>query len=188
MNPLRSALTFPAIVVYQLVDRRLVKNIGGRAPYFIALFISIISLNLLGLTPYTFALTRHISFNLAIAFPLWLAVVLIGFSYRLPLSLAHLAPSGAPIALAPFLVVIETLRVAIRPLTLALRLRANITAGHVLIRMIRIAALNAQTALIFVLIVSLGIFYFFFETAIMFLQAYIFTLLPTLYADEHPTK
>lgn len=174
-------------IASELVYRRLSKSIGGSIPLFISLFLSLISFNLLGLVPYLFRLTSHLAINLAISLPLWLSTVLIGRFYDLGSLLAHFQPIGSPAFLNPFLCLIELVRNLVRPITLAVRLTANLRTGHILIRLLGLGFINSRIIGIR-LIISLGLFYFIFEIGVCFVQAYIFTLLPTLYADEHPRE
>ena len=93
---------------------------------------------------------------------------------------AHLSPRGAPFALSPLLVLIETISIVIRPLTLTVRLVANMTVGHVVCALMRVKlrAMRGVWSLSFVIM-----FYMTFEFGIRLVQAYIFRLLLTLYSD-----
>lgn len=151
------------------------------------LIIFLISLNIIGLLPYTFTPTTQLSLNLALAFPLWLATVLIGFRINTTIALSHLLPIGTPIFLIPVLVIIETISLFIRPLALAVRLTANLTAGHLLIQLVSIAifflisvipTVAAITAILLFLLTIL-------EVAVAIIQAYVFVLLLSLYLQEN---
>jgi ATP synthase subunit 6 len=103
--------------------------------------------------------------------------------------IAGLLPMGAPAPLNPFLVVIETVSILVRPVTLSVRLTANISAGHIVLTLIG----NYLTARFFLssvfsilLLALIQVFYTIFEFGISLIQAYIFCLLITLYSDEHP--
>jgi len=104
--------------------------------------------------------------------------------YSIKRSIAHLLLESAPIWLSPFLVLIELTRICIRPLTLSFRLAANITAGHVIIRLIFIFRISYKTK-IFIYITLISSLYLIFEIIICSIQAYIFCLLISLYANEH---
>jgi len=93
--------------------------------------------------------------------------------------LAHLQPVGSPAFLNPFLCVIELVRLIVRPVTLAVRLTANLRTGHILIALLGTGFMSSVSVLVG------GMFYFMFEMAVCLIQAYIFTLLPTLYSDDH---
>ncbi|MBA1446941.1 MAG: F0F1 ATP synthase subunit A [Gammaproteobacteria bacterium] len=82
----------------------------------------------------------------------------------------------------------ETIRISVRPLTLAFRLAANIRAGHIVLRLVGLYATTAFFTSItsFILLMGIQIGYFIFEVAICSIQAYIFCLLISIYADDHP--
>nr|ACE74371.1 ATP synthase subunit 6 [Picus viridis viridis]ACE74382.1 ATP synthase subunit 6 [Picus viridis]ATD83137.1 ATPase subunit 6 [Picus viridis] len=152
-----------------------------------SLMILLLSINLLGLLPYTFTPTTQLSMNMALAFPLWLATLLTGLRNQPSISLGHLLPEGTPTPLIPALVLIETTSLLIRPLALGVRLTANLTAGHLLIQLISTAttallsimpAVSALTSIILLLLTIL-------EVAVAMIQAYVFVLLLSLYLQEN---
>ena len=109
----------------------------GSLIVFLSLILFIIIRNLQGLFSYTFTWSSHLLFSLSLGLPFWFSILLIGFFNNLQKNLSHLVPNGTPVVLISFIVLIETLRVLIRPITLRVRLAANITAGHLLLRLIR---------------------------------------------------
>nr|YP_002456300.1 ATP synthase F0 subunit 6 [Francolinus pintadeanus]ABV60469.1 ATP synthase F0 subunit 6 [Francolinus pintadeanus] len=152
-----------------------------------SLIIMLLSINLLGLLPYTFTPTTQLSMNMALALPLWLATLLTGLRNQPSASLGHLLPEGTPTPLIPALIIIETTSLLIRPLALGVRLTANLTAGHLLIQLISTATIvllpmmpsvSALTALILFLLTIL-------EVAVAMIQAYVFVLLLSLYLQEN---
>nr|YP_009093566.1 ATP synthase F0 subunit 6 [Lepus sinensis]AIR76282.1 ATP synthase F0 subunit 6 [Lepus sinensis] len=153
----------------------------------ISLIMFIGSTNLLGLLPHSFTPTTQLSMNLGMAIPLWAGAVITGFRYKTKASLAHLLPQGTPVPLIPMLVIIETISLFIQPMALAVRLTANITAGHLLMHLIGGAALalisiSPTTALItFIILILLTIL----EFAVALIQAYVFTLLVSLYLHDN---
>ena len=90
----------------------------------------------IGLFPYVFTRKSHISFTLTLALPLWLGRIILSITYQYNNLLAHLVPVGTPRFLIPVIVIIETVRNVIRPLTLSIRLAANIVAGHLLLTLL----------------------------------------------------
>lgn len=96
---------------------------------------------------------------------------------------AHLVPQGTPPALIPFIVLIETIRNVIRPGTLAVRLAANIIAGHLLLTLIGSTGPSLSTTLAFILVLS-QILLLILEAAVAVIQSYVFAVLSTLYASE----
>nr|ADA58058.1 ATP synthase F0 subunit 6 [Harpyhaliaetus solitarius] len=152
-----------------------------------SLMLLLLTLNLLGLLPYTFTPTTQLSMNMALAFPLWLATLLTGLRNQPTTSLGHLLPEGTPTPLIPALILIETISLLIRPLALSVRLTANLTAGHLLIQLISTATttllpilptVSALTTLILLLLTIL-------EVAVAMIQAYVFVLLLSLYLQEN---
>nr|UZN44080.1 ATP synthase F0 subunit 6 [Crocidura sp. g ZL-2022] len=152
-----------------------------------SLILFIGSTNLLGLLPHSFTPTTQLSMNLGMAIPLWAGAVITGFRYKTKASLAHFLPQGTPLPLIPMLIIIETISLFIQPMALAVRLTANITAGHLLIHLIGGATLvlsniSPTTALItFIILMMLTIL----EFAVALIQAYVFTLLVSLYLHDN---
>nr|YP_009059493.1 ATP synthase F0 subunit 6 [Mastigeulota kiangsinensis]AIN75496.1 ATP synthase F0 subunit 6 [Mastigeulota kiangsinensis] len=152
----------------------------------VVLFLFLLMNNYLGLSPLTYTFTSNLFMVSGLALLLWLTLLMSGYVKSPVASLAHLAPSGAPLGLLPFLVLVETISILIRPLTLTVRLIANISAGHIVLGLLA----NVNTSLMhstwfpFVLLLSVG--YTLFEFFVAIIQAYIFTLLITLYSTEHP--
>lgn len=103
--------------------------------------------------------------------------------------MASLLPAGAPAVINPFLILVETVRICVRPITLSVRLAANIGAGHIVIGLIGTYLRSAYFGFFglfgFFVLIGVQIFYFFFEFGVGFIQRYIFVLLINLYADEH---
>nr|YP_009973081.1 ATP synthase F0 subunit 6 [Ancistrus temminckii]QNH91790.1 ATP synthase F0 subunit 6 [Ancistrus temminckii] len=164
-------------------------NPGGHkwALILASLMIFILSLNMLGLLPYTFTPTTQLSLNMGLAVPLWLATVIIGLRNQPTAALGHLLPEGTPVPLIPVLIIIETISLFIRPLALGVRLTANLTAGHLLIQLISTATfvlLPMLTTVAFftaILLVLLTLL----EVAVAMIQAYVFVLLLSLYLQEN---
>nr|AJA05882.1 ATP synthase F0 subunit 6 [Nibea coibor] len=164
-------------------------NMGGHkwALILTSLMVFLITLNILGLLPYTFTPTTQLSLNLALAFPLWLATVLIGLRNQPTAALGHLLPEGTPTPLIPVLVVIETISLLIRPLALGVRLTANLTAGHLLMQLTSTAAfvLLSMMPAVAILTTILLFLLTLLEIAVAMIQAYVFVLLLSLYLQEN---
>nr|YP_637067.1 ATP synthase F0 subunit 6 [Phalanger vestitus]BAE94024.1 ATP synthase subunit 6 [Phalanger vestitus] len=152
-----------------------------------SLILFIASTNLLGLLPYSFTPTTQLSMNIGMAIPLWLGTVIMGFRNKPKASLAHFLPQGTPTPLIPMLIIIETISLFIQPLALAVRLTANITAGHLLIHLIGSATLALSSinmtvsSITFIILLLLTIL----ELAVAMIQAYVFTLLVSLYLHDN---
>lgn len=174
-------------VIFSQLRRTLSSSIKGLSSLVVSVFIIVILLNLVGLTPYAFGSTRHLITTLSLGLPIWLRLIISRFKFKPKASTAHFLPDGAPDWLNPFLVLIESTRVLVRPLTLSFRLAANITAGHIVLSLLGIYLASAIFTSIFTIIPLLLIssFYIIFEVAICVIQAYIFCLLVSLYRDDH---
>nr|APM83417.1 ATP synthase F0 subunit 6 [Stolephorus indicus] len=164
-------------------------NQGGHkwAVLLTSLMIFLITLNMLGLLPYTFTPTTQLSLNMAFAVPLWLAIVIIGMRNQPTAALGHLLPEGTPTPLIPVLIIIETISLFIRPLALGVRLTANLTAGHLLIQLIATAAFVLLPLMPAVAILTATVLFLLtlLEVAVAMIQAYVFVLLLSLYLQEN---
>jgi len=155
----------------------------GRTLVFISLFRLILFNNFLGLFPYVFTCTRHLVLTLTLSLPLWLTFILFGWIRNTTHILAHLVPQGAPSILLPFLVLIETTRNIIRPGTLAIRLTANIIAGHLLVTLLGNSGSSLRFYILNILIIA-QILLLILELAVTIIQSYVFSILSTLYSRE----
>jgi len=192
-------LRFPAgFLIFQLKTRNtqvfvgtLIKNIEeeltatinnpnkkGKLNILVGMFIFILLINMAGLAPYVFTLRAQIIFTLRIALPLWLSFIIFRFKNNTNHFLRHLVPLRTPLPLSQFIVLIESVRQVIRPITLSVRLAANITAGHILIRLCRrtVTIINTFSLVLCILIIL--------EIAVAFIQRYVFTVLTTIYLRE----
>lgn len=174
--------------VILVLEKEISTNLGalptpGLSHLVVSLFRMVRANNYLGLTSYTFTSSRHLTFTVRLALVLWLRLMLISRVYSLSHTLAHLVPLGTPYALVPLIVIIEIIRNLIRPLTLSVRLAANIVAGHLLLTLISRALVNNH-----LLVVRLGIgglrLLMILENAVAIIQGYVFSILPSLYLAE----
>ena len=151
--------------------------------FFNVLFIFILINNIFGLIPYTFTRTAHIAITLSIALTIWLIFILYGWINNTNHIFAHLVPLGTPIVLIPFIVLIESIRNIIRPITLSVRLAANLTAGHLLLILLGESIVNNRI-LIIITVTAAQFALMTLEAAVAVIQAYVFATLSTLYASE----
>nr|YP_010372971.1 ATP synthase F0 subunit 6 [Chilabothrus argentum]UEX92096.1 ATP synthase F0 subunit 6 [Chilabothrus argentum]UPH83830.1 ATP synthase F0 subunit 6 [Chilabothrus argentum] len=155
--------------------------------FLVSLLMFIMLSNLLSLLPYTFTPTSQLSMNMALATPMWMATLITGMTTKPSATMAHMLPEGSPTPLIPFMILIETVSLLMRPIALGVRLTANITAGHLLMTMISSTVLNFMnisstlSALTMILLVLLTLL----EMAVACIQAYVFVLLVTLYLQEN---
>lgn len=159
------------------------RSFKGRTIRFISLFLLIVANNFIGLFPYIFTRTSHLITTLTLAAPLWLCFILFGWLNYSKHIFAHLVPQRTPGPLIAFIVIIETIRNIIRPGTLAVRLAANIIAGHLLITLLGNQTTVASMSIIYILII-VQILLLTLECAVASIQAYVFAVLSTLYSSE----
>nr|APX40243.1 ATP synthase F0 subunit 6 [Psylliodes circumdatus] len=158
-------------------------NSQGSTLIFISLFSIILFNNFLGLFPYIFTSTSHMTMTLSLALPLWLSFMIFGWLNNTIHMLAHLVPQGTPGVLMPFMVCIETISNIIRPGTLAIRLSANMIAGHLLMTLLGNTGPMLSIIMINFLIIT-QILLLTLETAVSMIQSYVFAVLSTLYSSE----
>ena len=182
-----------AEMLYEFVADMVRSNVGkeGR-PYFpviFTLFMFVLFSNLLGLIPYSYTTTSQIVVTFALALAIFVGVTLIalvkhGFHF-----FSFFVPSGAPKALIPFLVVIEVISYFVRPVSLSVRLFANMLAGHTMLKvfaglavMIASAGGVAAAGSVLPLIAIIGLTGL--EVLVAVLQAYVFTILTCMYLND----
>nr|AOY40011.1 ATP synthase F0 subunit 6 [Scolytinae sp. BMNH 1040265]AOY40271.1 ATP synthase F0 subunit 6 [Curculionoidea sp. 2 KM-2015] len=158
-------------------------NWKGSTLVFSSLFTIIAINNFMGLFPYIFTSSSHMTFTLALSLPLWLSFMMFGWINNTMHMFAHLVPQGAPAPLLPFLVVIETISNIIRPGTLAIRLTANMIAGHLLLTLMGNSGHSMNMYMLNLLILA-QILLLTLESAVAIIQAYVFSILTTLYSSE----
>nr|QVV96026.1 ATP synthase F0 subunit 6 [Pycanum ochraceum] len=148
----------------------------------VTMFMFILINNMLGLLPYIFTSSSHLTFTMTMAIPMWLSIMMYGWFNQTSHMFAHLVPLGTPVMLMPFMVMIETISNLIRPGSLAVRLTANMIAGHLLMSLLGNSSVNYSEFSSFIIIIQMLLMLF--ETAVAVIQAYVFSILSTLYASE----
>lgn len=170
-----------------LITDMLNQTIGPKGrkfmPLIFTLFVFILICNLLGMLPYSFTVTSHISVTFALAMMVFFTVTLVGFLKHGLHFLSLFLPRGTPLWLAPLMIVIELFTYLARPVSLSLRLAANMVAGHVLLKVMAGFVISLALLLKFLpiplMVVLIG-----FEIFVAILQAYIFTILTCVYLND----
>lgn len=161
--------------------------IGGKTPpgtllLPVSTFFILATSNLLSLTPYLFTPASHFVFSLSYSLPLWIGPFIVAFLTATRKRLAHLVPLNSPQPLAPFMVIIELTSNVVRPITLAVRLSANLIAGHLILTLASSPSVRNYYYLPLLLIPLVLIRIL--ELAVALIQAYVFSTLVTLYNRE----
>jgi F-type H+-transporting ATPase subunit a len=176
-----------AEIMYEFVADMVKSNAGkeGMAyfPFVFTLFLFILFGNFLGLMPYGFTFTSHIAVTAAMAVFIFVAVTAIGFAKHGLHFFKLFVPPGAPLGIAIILVPLEMFSYMIRPITLSLRLFANMLAGHVLLKVL--AGFIIALGIFFGWVPLLAVFgVTLLELLVAFLQAYVFALLTCIYLND----
>nr|YP_009744643.1 ATP synthase F0 subunit 6 [Rhopalosiphum nymphaeae]QIF10541.1 ATP synthase F0 subunit 6 [Rhopalosiphum nymphaeae]QYB20490.1 ATP synthase F0 subunit 6 [Rhopalosiphum nymphaeae]UYR21951.1 ATP synthase F0 subunit 6 [Rhopalosiphum nymphaeae] len=157
----------------------LYKNKKTKSPafLFISLFMFILMNNFFSLFPYIFSSSSHMVFSITLALPFWLFYIILSTCKNTKNMIAHLIPLNTPIYLAPLMTIIETMSILIRPMSLSIRLTANLIAGHLLMTL-----LNYNSLLIIIIFIQM--FMMIFELCVALIQSYVFSILSSLYSSE----
>ena len=177
--------------VYEFVENMVVDNAGKDSlkymPLVFSIFLFILFGNLLGMIPKSFTFTSHIFTTFAMALIVFVSVVIIGFARHGLHFFSLFMPKGAPVGVAQFVFVLELMSFLIRPFTLAIRLAANMTAGHIVLKVIAgLAATSAVSAGLGLAILPTGLLIALtgLEFFVALLQAYIFSILTCVYLND----
>nr|YP_009733499.1 ATP synthase F0 subunit 6 [Iassus dorsalis]QHV34337.1 ATP synthase F0 subunit 6 [Iassus dorsalis] len=141
-----------------------------------SLMMFILINNMMGLLPYTFTSSAQIVFSMALSFPMWVSFMMFGWTKKTKTMLANLLPKNTPTALMPFMILIEFTSNLIRPSSLAIRLSANMIAGHILFSLM---GNNSMYMMMIIMLIMMM-----FELAVSLIQSYVFMTLMTLYSSE----
>lgn len=174
-------------VMYEGIHGMVEDNAGHRAekffPFIFTLFLFILFMNLLGMVPFSFTPTSHLIVTFGMSSVVFLGVTLTAIIIQGPGKFfKHFVPSGMPMVLIPMIFLIELVSYFARPLSLAIRLAANMIAGHTLLHVI--AGFVVPLGIFGVAPLLFSTFLIGFETFIAILQAYVFALLSTIYLSE----
>nr|AWN56157.1 ATP synthase F0 subunit 6 [Cardiocondyla obscurior] len=151
---------------------------------FMSLMLLIFFNNFLGLFPYIFTASSHMNFCLSLSLTLWLSMMTYSIFNYLNDLFTHLTPQGTPFVLMPFMNIIETISLIIRPFTLAIRLTANMIAGHLLLSLLGSSGQSINNIIMLSIMIFSQILLYTLEIAVSMIQAYVFSILSTLYSSE----
>ncbi len=180
--------------IYEFV-KTLIKDIVGISgsyllPFVFTIFVFISGLNLLGIIPYTFAVTSQTIITLGLSISIWLAVLGMSIKNQGTYFLSNFMPYNSPLGLSVLLVNIELVSYIAKGISLGVRLSANITSGHILLGIIAgfvVSMLESCTILMFVLgLVVLGLLVVltFLEVAVGLIQGFVFLLLVLIFVSD----
>lgn len=173
-------------LTYEFVGGIIKDNVGSEGkryfPLIFTIFTFVLLCNLLGMIPNSFTVTSHIIVTFAMAAVIFVGVTLIGFMRHGLHFLSLFLPAGTPWWMAPLMIVIELVSYLARPVSLSIRLAANMLAGHLLLKII--AGFVGVAGIFGIFPFAFLVIFTGFEIFIAFLQAYIFTLLACIYLND----
>ncbi|MDH3581434.1 MAG: F0F1 ATP synthase subunit A [Hyphomicrobiales bacterium] len=176
-----------AEISYEFVAGMVRDNVGTAGlkyfPFVFTVFMFVLFLNMLGMIPYSFTVTSHIIVTFAMALAIFIGVTVIGFINHGIGFLKFFVPSGVPVLLLPLLVVIEVISYLTRPVSLSVRLFANMMAGHTMLKVfgafvVGLGLIGGWAPLAF-MVAFTGL-----EILVAFLQAYVFAILTCIYLND----
>jgi F-type H+-transporting ATPase subunit a len=182
-----------AEMMYEFVHNIVVGQVGDEGkrffPFVFALFTFILLGNMIGLLPYAFTFTSHIAVTFALAAIVFVVITVVAFAIHGKKFFGYFFPEGAPKALAPLIIPIEVISYLSRPISLSIRLFANMVAGHVMLKVfatfiVMLGSLGAVGVLGAVLPLAMNVALVGFEVLVAFLQAYVFAILTSIYLHD----
>lgn len=178
---------------YGFIDDMVVAQVGeeGRRffPFVFTLFMFILFGNMLGLFPYAFTFTSHITVTFALAATVFVLVTAVAIALHGRKFFGYFMPEGAPMWLAPIIIPVEIVSYLSRPISLSVRLFANMMAGHVMLKVfatfvVMLAGLGTVGPVLSLMPLALNIALVAFEVLVAFLQAYVFAILTCIYLHD----
>lgn len=175
-----------AEVLYEFVAGMVRDNAGADAkryfPLVFSLFLFVLMGNLAGMLPYSFTFTSHIIVTAAMAVAIFVFVTILGFAKHGLHYFRMFLPEGVPFYIAPLVIPIEVISYLSRPFSLSVRLAANMTVGHTLLKVLAgfVVAMGVAGVVPFVAVIGITIL----ELGIAILQAYVFAILTCIYLHD----
>jgi len=178
---------------YGFIDDMVLAQIGQEGkrffPFVFTLFMFILFGNMLGLFPYAFTYTSHITMTFTMALIVFLLITTVAIALHGKKFLGYFMPEGAPMWLAPLIIPVEIVSYLSRPISLSVRLFANMMAGHVMLKVfatfvVMVGALGAVGPFVAVLPLAINVALIGFEILVAFLQAYVFAILTCIYLHD----
>jgi F-type H+-transporting ATPase subunit a len=183
-----------AEMAYDFIHNMVTGQIGHEGkryfPFVFSLFMFVLFGNLIGLLPFAFTFTSHIAVTFTLAVVVFIVSTLVGIAYHGLHWFTYFAPGGAPKALLPVIIPIEIISYLSRPISLSVRLFANMVAGHVMLKVFAtfVVMIGSAAGIIGVLGATLplamNVALIGFELLVAFLQAYVFAILTSIYLHD----
>ncbi len=178
---------------YGFIDEMLLAQVGpeGRRffPFVFTLFMFVLFGNMLGLFPYAFTYTSHISLTFTLAMVVFVLITVVAIALHGKHFFGYFFPEGAPLWLAPIIIPVEIVSYLSRPVSLSIRLFANMVAGHVMLKVfatfvVMLGGLGAIGPFLSIMPLAINVALVGFEVLVAFLQAYVFAILTSIYLHD----
>lgn len=178
---------------YEFVHGIVTAQVGDEGkrffPFVFTLFMFVLFGNMLGLLPYAFTYTSHIAVTFALAAIVFVLITVVALALHGKKFFGYFFPEGAPLWLAPIIIPVEVVSYLSRPISLSIRLFANMVAGHVMLKVfatfiVLLGGLGAVGPFVAVLPLTVNVALVGFEILVAFLQAYVFAILTSIYLHD----
>ena len=178
---------------YEFIHRMVTDQVGDEGkrffPFVFTLFMFVLVGNMLGLFPYAFTFTSHIAVTFGLAAIVFVLITVVAWSLHGKKFFGYFFPEGAPLWLAPIIVPVEIVSYLSRPVSLSIRLFANMVAGHVMLKVfatfvVMLAGLGSVGPFLSIMPLTLNVALVGFEVLVAFLQAYVFAILTCIYLHD----
>ena len=182
-----------AEMFYEFLENLVTGQVGHEGkryfPFVFTLFMFVLFGNVIGLLPFAFTYTSHIAVTFALAAIVFLVTTIVALALHGKKFFGYFFPEGAPLWLAPIIVPVEVVSYLSRPISLSVRLFANMVAGHVLLKVfatfvVLLGGLGAIGPVVAVLPLGVNVLLIGFELLVAFLQAYVFAILTSIYLHD----
>ena len=182
-----------AEMFYEFIENLVTGQVGHEGkryfPFVFTLFMFVLFGNVIGLLPYAFTYTSHIAVTFALAALVFVVTTVVALALHGKKFFGYFFPEGAPLWLAPIIVPVEVVSYLSRPISLSVRLFANMVAGHVLLKVfatfvVLLGGLGAIGPVVAVLPLGVNVLLIGFELLVAFLQAYVFAILTSIYLHD----
>lgn len=182
-----------AEMFYEFLENLVTGQVGHEGkryfPFVFTLFMFVLFGNVIGLLPYAFTYTSHIAVTFALAAIVFVVTTVVALVLHGKKFFGYFFPEGAPLWLAPIIVPVEVVSYLSRPISLSVRLFANMVAGHVLLKVfatfvVLLGGLGAVGPVVAVLPLGVNVLLIGFELLVAFLQAYVFAILTSIYLHD----
>lgn len=176
------------LFITDTVNQQIRNKSAKMFPYIFSLFLFIMLGNIIGLIPGSFSFTSQLVITMGMAFVVWISSIIVGFVVQGKHFFRHFCPDGMPSYIAPFFVLVEIMSFCFRPVSLGIRLFANMLSGHIMIEVMASFAVSLAGIFMFdpasVIPVIANVFLNVFKLVVCVLQAYVFSVLSCIYMAE----